>query len=156
MTVRIRPATPADLPIIAHLIEEIERFYGATTVQPLEERITQTQQALFDVPPLAYTLLAETPDGDLLGLAAYSYLWPAAGSTHSIFLKELFVRQPARRQGTATALMAALRTLAAERPGCTRVEWLTDRDNPDARAFYRALGVSELDSKIVYRVNADE
>lgn len=29
---------------------------------------------------------------------------------------------------------------------------MTDRDNPDARAFYRSLGFDELDGKIVYRV----
>lgn len=40
------------------------------------------------------------------------------------------------------------------RAGCSRVEWMTDRVNPDARAFYRALGFEEFDGKVVYRADS--
>jgi hypothetical protein len=37
-------------------------------------------------------------DGDdLAGFAAYSFLWPAVGLTRSLFLKELYVAEAARR-----------------------------------------------------------
>ena len=148
----IRPAAEADIPTLAVLIEEIERYYGATEIQDLDERRDQIALALFGVSPLACVLIAEDRSGELLGLAAYSFLWPAAGSTHSLFLKELFVRESGRRQGVASQLMLALRELAAARPGCSRIEWMADRDNPAAREFYRARGVPEADNKIVYRI----
>ena len=148
----IRPAVEADIPTLALLIEEIERYYGATEIQALDERRDQIALALFGVPPLASVLIAEDRSGELLGLAAYSFLWPAAGSTHSLFLKELFVRESGRRQGVASQLMQALREITAGRPGCSRIEWMADRDNPAAREFYRALGVPEADNKIVYRI----
>lgn len=154
MTVTIRPADKRDILAVAELIEEIERFYGATEIQPLEERRSQVEEALFGSPPLASALLVEDETGDLVGLAAYSFLWPAAGSSHSLFLKELYVRDTLRRQGVGARLMNELRILAAARPGCSRVEWMTDRDNPDARAFYRSLGFAEFDGKIVYRLDA--
>ncbi|MFB8352566.1 cyclophane-containing RiPP N-acetyltransferase HaaN [Streptomyces niveus] len=153
MTVTIRPADERDTMALAQLIEEIERFYGTTEIQPLEERRAQIQGALFGSPPLASVLLVEDEAGDLVGLAAYSFLWPAAGSSHSLFLKELYVRDTLRRQGVGARLMAELRALAAARPGCSRVEWMTDRDNPSARAFYKSLGFAEFDGKIVYRVD---
>ncbi|WP_342211068.1 MULTISPECIES: GNAT family N-acetyltransferase [unclassified Streptomyces] len=92
MTVTIRPAHPDDVPALADLIEEIERFYGGTALQPLPERRTQTKEALFGPQPLAHALVAATDDGRLAGLAAYSFLWPARGTTHALFLKELYVR----------------------------------------------------------------
>ncbi|WP_416483282.1 cyclophane-containing RiPP N-acetyltransferase HaaN [Streptomyces sp. CL12] len=155
MTATIRPAEKRDVPALAELIEEIERFYGAadTDIQPLEERLAQVAEALFGSPPLAAALLVEDDAGDLAGLAAYSFLWPAAGSSHSLFLKELYVRDSLRRAGIGARLMEELRALAAARPGCSRLEWMTDRDNPGARAFYRSLGFAEYEGKIVYRVD---
>lgn len=148
----IRPAVPADVTDIAIMIEEIERYYGSTEIQPLDERVTQVEQALFGNPPLATALLAEA-GGALVGIAAYSFLWPAAGSTHSLYLKELYVRPDGRRHGTGTRLMTELQTIAANRPGCSRIEWTTDHDNPTARAFYRALGFEEFTGKIMYRIS---
>ncbi|MFD9008084.1 cyclophane-containing RiPP N-acetyltransferase HaaN [Streptomyces sp. NPDC059552] len=153
MTVTIRPAERRDTEAVADLIEEIERFYGSTEIQPLEERRSQVEEALFGSPPLASALLVEDEAGDLVGLAAYSFLWPAAGSSHSLFLKELYVRGTLRRQGVGARLMDELRALASARPGCSRVEWMTDRNNPGARAFYKSLGFAEFDGKIVYRVD---
>ncbi|MGW7453892.1 GNAT family N-acetyltransferase [Streptomyces sp. NPDC054787] len=72
---------------------------------------------------------------NLVGLAAYSFLWPAAGSSHSLFLKELYVRGTLRRQGVGARLMDELRALASARPGCSRVEWMTDRNSPGARRY---------------------
>ncbi|MEU7561332.1 cyclophane-containing RiPP N-acetyltransferase HaaN [Streptomyces eurythermus] len=157
MTVVIRPAEKRDVPAVAELIEEIERFYGAaeTGIQSFDERRSQVEEALFGSPPLASALLVEDGTGDIAGLAAYSFLWPAAGSSHSLFLKELYVRNTLRRQGIGARLMDELRAIAAARPGCSRMEWMTDSDNPGARAFYTSLGFTEFDGKIVYRVDSD-
>ncbi|MFF4448172.1 cyclophane-containing RiPP N-acetyltransferase HaaN [Streptomyces sp. NPDC001502] len=155
MTVTIRPADRRDVMAVAELIEEIERFYGSTEIQPLDERRSQVEEALFGSPPLASALLVQDEAGDLVGLAVYSFLWPAAGSSHSLFLKELYVRSTLRRHGIGARLMDELRALATARPGCGRVEWMTDRDNLDARAFYRSLGFAEFEGKIVYRLDTD-
>ncbi|MEU5024259.1 cyclophane-containing RiPP N-acetyltransferase HaaN [Streptomyces milbemycinicus] len=153
MSVTIRPADKGDILALAELIEEIERFYGSTQFQPLAERQSQVEQALFGSPPMASALVVEDQTGGLAGLAAYSFLWPAAGSSHSLFLKELYVRDTLRRQGVGAQLTKELQTLAAARPGCSRVEWMTDRDNAEARAFYKPLGFAEFDGKIIYRVD---
>jgi ribosomal protein S18 acetylase RimI-like enzyme len=157
MSVTIRPAEKSDVRALSELIEEIERFYGSTDtdIQPLDERQSQVEEALFGSPPLASTLVVQDDEtGDIIGLAAYSFLWPAAGSSHSLFLKELYVRSTLRQQGIGARLMNELRGIAAARPGCSRVEWMTDRDNPIARSFYQSLGFAEFDGKIVYRADS--
>lgn len=94
-------------------------------------------------------------DGQLAGFASYSFLWPAAGLTRSLYLKELYVTERARRTGVGKLLMQRLYDIAAEH-GCSRVEWTTDRDNPDAQRFYAELGVPVRESKLFYRVEGDE
>ncbi|MCX4641776.1 cyclophane-containing RiPP N-acetyltransferase HaaN [Streptomyces sp. NBC_01446] len=155
MSVTIRPVEKSDIQALAGLIEEIERFYDSTDIQPLDERLAQVEEALFGSPPLASALVAEDESGDLVGMAAYSFLWPSAGSTHSLFLKELYIRDTLRRQGIGARFMTELRAIATARPGCSRLEWMTDSVNPDARAFYRTLGFEEHDGKIVYRAGLD-
>jgi hypothetical protein len=73
--------------------------------EPLEERARQVGAALFASPPAAYALLARV-GRQIAGLAAYSFVWPAAGLTRSLYLKELYVAgglSPARHRETAHA-----------------------------------------------------
>jgi GNAT superfamily N-acetyltransferase len=106
--------------------------------------------ALFGPVPAGRALVAVL-DGAVAGLAAYSFLWPAAGVTRSLYLKELFVRAAARRHGIGGLLMRELRAVAAEHR-CSRVEWTADTDQPEAQRFYAALGAEVLATKLFYRV----
>lgn len=155
MTVTIRPAEKGDVQAVAELIGEIEEFYGASEIQPLDERTPQVEEALFGSSPLASVLVVEGEAGDIVGMAAYSFLWPAAGASHSLFLKELYIRDALRGQGIGGRLMDELRSIAVARPGCSRVEWTADSDNSIARGFYSSQGFEEHEGKIFYRVVAE-
>lgn len=154
--VKIRPAEATDITAIADLIEKIELFYGSSSIQERGQRITQVTQALFGNPPLASALVVVTESGDIVGLAAYSYLWPAAGSSHSLFLKELYISDEFRKQGIGKRIMQELHSVALQRPGCSRIEWTTDKDNTGARSFYRDLGFEEYDGKIFFRQSIEQ
>jgi GNAT superfamily N-acetyltransferase len=145
----VTPASPGDAEAIA-LAEDMDRFYGATEIEPLDLRVRQITDAIFTAQPSAYALLA-WQDDQLVGFAAYSFLWPAAGLTRSVFLKELYVVEAVRRAGVGKQLMQALFEIAAKND-CSRVEWQTEMTNEAARSFYTGLGVSELDGKVFYRL----
>jgi GNAT superfamily N-acetyltransferase len=147
--ITIAPACPDDAPSMATLLAEMDRFYGATSSEPVDQRIRQINEALFTDEPAGYALLAW--DGpQLAGIATYSFLWPAVGLTRSLYLKELYVDQAHRHQGTGKLLMHAIFKVAA-RHGCSRVEWTTDNDNTSAQAFYDALGLPPHPAKVFYR-----
>ena len=135
------------MPALAELLAERDRFYGVTRPDPEPAAIAD---ALFGPVP-AGRALAAVHDGAVVGLAAYSFLWPAAGVTRSLYLKELFVRAAARRLGIGKLLMRELKAVAAEHR-CSRVEWTADTDQPDAQRFYAALGAEVLATKLFYRV----
>jgi GNAT superfamily N-acetyltransferase len=145
--IEIDRATASDAEIIAELIGEIEEYYGGENVPG---DLDQVKAALFGDQPMATVLLARD-SGTVVGMASYSFLWPAAGAESSLYMKELFVREPARRRGVAKSLMDAIRTAASD-ARCSRVEWAADTDNPPALAFYKALGVKPHDDKVFYRM----
>jgi GNAT superfamily N-acetyltransferase len=146
----VTPAEPRHILAIADLMEELDRFYGGTETAPLEQRTAQLRALLFDDVPAAYVLLAHEGDR-VVGMAAYSFLWPAVGFTRSLFLKELYVRQDKKRQGIGRALMRRVCDVAAAYE-CSRVEWMTEQGNTDAQRFYAALGAEVNADKVVYRL----
>lgn len=145
----IAPAQPDDAKAIAGLMDELNHFYGETTTETPDDRAVQIRDALFGEPPASQALLAW--DGDaLVGIAAYSFLWPASGLTRSLFLKELYVSETHRRSGVGNSLMAALFEEAAKHR-CSRVEWMTETENTVAQRFYDGLQVKPHPGKIFYR-----
>jgi GNAT superfamily N-acetyltransferase len=150
--IRITPLTEADLPAFVALLEEMDRFYGVVEFEPAEARTAQVKALLLHDSPAAHVLLARADD-DVIGLASYSYLWPASGLTRSLFLKELYVARACRGRGVGGSLMRRLFDLAVE-SGCSRVDWMTDRANLDAQAFYARLGHTPNTGKVFYRAQA--
>ncbi|MFJ6571939.1 GNAT family N-acetyltransferase [Streptomyces sp. NPDC091292] len=146
--VTIDRATPADTAVISVILGEIEAYYGGENIPGDRDQI---RAALFGERPAA-TLLLAREGGAVLGLASYSLLWPAAGAESSLYLKELYVRDGARRKGVARALMARLQDEATA-AGCSRVEWTADEDNPAALAFYKAYGAEPHRGKVFFRLH---
>lgn len=148
--ITLAAARSEDAAQLAGLMDELEQFYGGTPAEALDEKVAQISEALFGERPAAEAMLAW--DGDkLVGFASYSFHWPAAGFTTSLFLKELYVAQAYRRCGIGRQLMMALEKVARAR-GCSRFEWGTDTDNEAAQRFYASLGASQSTGKIAYRV----
>jgi GNAT superfamily N-acetyltransferase len=147
--VTIAPAQPADIEAIAALLDELNRFYGGTTSETPDEQTTQIREALFADTGAALVLLA-WDDSSLVGLASYSFLWPATALTRSLFLKELYVAKSHRNRGVGRLLMDALHNEAITHR-CSRVEWMTDSDNVTAQRFYEHLGAQPDSGKIFYR-----
>jgi GNAT superfamily N-acetyltransferase len=143
--ITVSAAEPRDAAAIAALLADLGRFYGTAGQVDAD----QVAEAIFTTPPAAYALLAREA-GQLAGLAAYSFLWPAVGASRSLFLKELYVPEAYRRRGVGRLLMRAVfETAAALR--CSRVEWTTDPGNAAAQAFYARMGLP-AHPKIFYRV----
>jgi GNAT superfamily N-acetyltransferase len=144
------PARQADVPAVTALLAEKDLFYGTEPTGSTAAREHQVSAALFGDPPAAQALLAWHGD-ELAGIAAYTFLWPAAGVTRSLYLKELYVAGRHRRAGVGGWLMNGLSDIA-RRHDCSRMEWTTDETNEDAQRFYAELGARVVNSKLFYRM----
>jgi ribosomal protein S18 acetylase RimI-like enzyme len=59
-----------------------------------------------------------------------------------VHLADLYVVKSARRKGVGRALMAAV-ARECRKAGGTWVAWYVQRDNREARGFYRAIGAKQ-------------
>jgi len=149
-SIRIRPAAPADAPLILDFIRylaEYEREPHAVILT--EEQLLRDgfgRQRYFEC------LIAECdrePAGFALFFPVYS-TWKG----RSIHLEDLFVLPDFRKHGIGNALLRHVAAIAVER-GCARLQWDVLEWNQLALDFYRALGAVTLDEWRIMRITGD-
>jgi GNAT superfamily N-acetyltransferase len=152
LDVSVAKVGQVDLNDVVKLLDELDLFYGDDVAEAVHVRTSNTRTALLGNPPSAHAIIARSSASEPIGFATYSFLWPAIGSSRSLYLKELYVTQVQRRAGIGSILMQNLFDIA-KREGCCRVEWTTDTSNTDAVRFYERLGAAPFSEKIFYRHN---
>ncbi len=147
----LRPATPADIPIVQQLIEELADYEKLRH----ECRVggDLLEKALFGERPYAEVIIAER-DGHVAGFALFFHNFSTFLARPGLYLEDLFVRPAYRGDGIGRALLVRLAQLAVER-GCGRLEWSVLNWNQDAIRFYERLGARAQDEWTVYRVTGD-
>ena len=141
MSIAIRPAAVADLPLINALIRELADYEQLLHDVRCDE--DSLGRYLFGPRPMAEVLIGEV-DGLPCGFALFFHNFSTFEGRPGIYLEDLFVRAPARGCGLGKALLAELAGLAMTR-GCMRLEWAVLDWNGPAIAFYRKLGARSQD-----------
>jgi len=147
----IRPATPADAPVIVDLIRELAVYEKEplTSVKATEADILRDG---FGPTPRFECLLVEVgsrPAGFSLFFHNYSTWEGRAG----LYVEDIFVSEWARGRNIGRRLLAAISALAETR-GCTRIDLSVLHWNP-ARAFYERLGFVETAEWRRYRLHGE-
>jgi GNAT superfamily N-acetyltransferase len=151
MTIRIKPASPADTPIILQLIRELAEFERLLhEVQATEE---QLREQLFGARPAAEVVIARMGD-EVAGFALFFHNFSTFLAKPGLYLEDLYVRQKFRGQGCGEALLRYLARTALER-GCGRLEWSVLDWNVRAIDFYKSLGAVPMNQWTVHRVAGD-
>lgn len=153
MTISIRAAAPADLPLIAQLIRDLADYEKLAHQVRFDEAVLGTK--LFGHNgghgPYAEVLIGEL-DGAPQGFALFFHNFSTFEGKPGIYLEDLFVRPAARGSGLGKALLARLAALALERD-CARLEWSVLDWNEPAIGFYKKLGARLMEDWTVMRVD---
>lgn len=149
MTISIRPATPADLPLIAQLIRDLAEYEKLASEVRFDEAVMG--EKLFGARPYAEVVIGEL-DGAAQGFALFFHNFSTFEGKPGIYLEDLFVRPDARGSGLGKALLSHLAMLAVERD-CARLEWSVLDWNEPAIGFYKKLGARLMDEWTVMRVD---
>jgi GNAT superfamily N-acetyltransferase len=151
MTVSIRPATSADLPLIAQFIRDLAEYEKLSHEVRFDEAVLGAR--LFGERPYAEVLIGEI-DGVPQGFALFFHNFSTFEGKPGIYLEDLFVRPEAHGSGLGKALLGRLAQLAVERD-CARLEWWVLDWNEPSIGFYKSLGAKPMDEWTVFRVDGD-
>jgi GNAT superfamily N-acetyltransferase len=151
LTIQIREAAVADVPVILELIR------GLADYEKLSDQVTATEEKLRD------TLFGERRGADVLlaysgdkcaGFALFFPNYSTFLAKPGIFLEDLYVKPEWRGKGIGTALLRRVAAIAVER-GCGRFEWEVLDWNTPSIGFYKSLGAVPMDEWTKYRVTGD-
>ncbi|MEH3159999.1 MAG: GNAT family N-acetyltransferase [Sphingomonas taxi] len=145
----IRPATPADVPVILRFVRELAAFEREPDA--VEATEPMLAEALFGAQPAAEAVIAEDA-GEPLGFALFFHNFSTWTGRRGLYLEDLYVTPAARGRGIGAALLRHLAGIAMER-GCGRFEWAVLDWNADAIAVYRRIGAVGLEDWTVQRVD---
>lgn len=148
---RVRPATPADVPVLLALVHELAVYEREPDA--VETTESMLHDALFGAAPVATCHVAES-EGEVVGLALWYVTFSTWKGVPGLWLEDLFVRESARGTGLGRALLQALAAVCVER-GYARFEWWVLDWNAPAIGFYRSLGAEAQQDWTTYRVDGD-
>jgi GNAT superfamily N-acetyltransferase len=151
MTLTIRSATAADLPLIAQFIRDLAEYEKLSHEVRFDEAVLSDR--LFGPRPYAEVLIGEINDAPQ-GFALFFHNFSTFEGKPGIYLEDLFVRPEARGSGLGKALLQRLAQLAVERD-CARLEWWVLDWNEPSIQFYKKLGAKPMDELTVFRVDGD-
>jgi GNAT superfamily N-acetyltransferase len=150
-TLRIVPATPADIPTILTLIRELAEY------EKLLHEVVATEdlvrEALFGPKPVAECVLAQS-DGQPVGFALYFFNYSTFLARPGLYLEDLYVRPEHRGQGIGASLLRHLAQIAVNR-GCGRMEWAVLDWNRRAIDFYQKMGAVWVKDWTTFRVSGE-
>ena len=151
MTLSIRSATPADLPLIAGFIRDLAEYEKLSHEVRFDE--ARLGENLFGARPYAEVVIGEI-DGAAQGFALFFHNFSTFEGRPGLYLEDLFVRPEARGSGLGKALLAHLAQLCVARD-CARLEWSVLDWNAPSIGFYQSLGAKLMDEWTVMRVDGD-
>jgi len=151
MTVSVRPADPADAPLIHSFIRDLAEY--EKLLHEMEATIADIERDLFGPAPRAFCDIAEA-DGEPVGFALWFYSYSTFLGRHGIYLEDLFVKPQARGAGAGKALLRGLARRCAEE-GLGRLEWSVLDWNAPSIAFYDSLGAGAQTEWTTRRLDGD-
>ena len=146
---RVRPATPADVPVLLALVHELAVYEREPDAVETTEQMLR--DALFGSSPVASCHVAVL-DGAVVGMALWYVTFSTWKGVPGLWLEDLFVREGARGTGLGRRLLQTLAGVCVER-GYARFEWWVLDWNAPAVGFYRSLGAVPQDEWTTFRVD---
>ena len=131
---QIRPVSATDHAVWLPLWQAYQRFYQA---QIPETTSAITWQRFLDPAEPMHAALA-WQDGVAIGLVHFIYHRSCWSEGDYCYLQDLFVAEGVRGAGVGRQLIEHVYA-QAQAAGCSRVHWLTQEDNAQARLLYERI-----------------
>jgi len=134
MNFTIRPAVEADFAAILDIIKALALFEKAP------EKVSNSVEQMIAEKDYFKCFVATNEEGKIIAICLYFfayYTWVGK----SLYLDDLYVLEPYRKQGVASALLNKLFEVARNE-NCHRVRWQVLNWNEDAIQLYKKCGAT--------------
>jgi|AntRauTorckE5430_2_1112549.scaffolds.fasta_scaffold05586_2 GNAT superfamily N-acetyltransferase len=130
MSIQIREATAADIPVLHSLVAELADHLGDKTdfTSPIEQFEKDFNDGFFDA-------LVADDDGEIAGMALYCLLY-STWNGRMIYLEDFVISKRHRRKGIGQLLWDALKETGREHD-CKLLKWQVVAEDEGAMRFYR-------------------
>lgn len=149
---KIRYATPQDIPTILNLIKAIAEY------EKMLDCVEATEEILFDslfIKKGAEVLLGEI-EGKPIGFALFFHNFSTFTGKRGLYLEDIFIQPEHRNNGYGKLFFAELAKIAKERD-CARMEWIClDWNTPSIEFYKNRIKAIPLDEWTVYRVKGNQ
>ncbi len=134
---RVRPATPDDVPALVPLVQAMRLLHGDLTGN------FDAKTMLCDGfgPSPAFRLLVGFMDNVVAGYSLYHDAYEPSHAARGAYIADLYVDADARRRGLGRQLVATVARDIRDRGGCF-LWWVAQPWNEAAQTFYGRLGAS--------------
>jgi GNAT superfamily N-acetyltransferase len=149
MSVNVRVASPADIPLILQFVRDLAEY--ERLLHEVEITEDDIRRDLFGENPRAFCDIAEHQERPV-GFALWFYNYSTFRGRAGIYLEDLFVEPEARGVGAGKALLRRLAQRCVE-ADLGRLEWAVLNWNAPSIAFYDSLGASAKDDWTVRRLD---
>ena len=144
----VRSARRDDIPAIISMFGDLAIEDGSGTRADVTVTEVDLRCAVFDDPPALNVLIAEL-QGQRVGCAAWFPTYTPWTGKRAVWLADIYVMPPFRRQGLGSEMMSAL-TDHCIRDGYHRIDWKMEASNLAATAFYTALGATGPKGRVTW------
>ena len=140
MTLTIRRATPADLPVLVAFNTAIAWETEHKKLDP--DVLIAGVRAVFADPARGFYTVAEQ-DGVVVGQMMITFEWSDWRNGWFWWVQSVYVHESARRGGVFRALYREIERQAAADPTVIGLRLYFETDNARAQSTYRALGMTD-------------
>ena len=151
--IEVRAASNDNLDDLTELVQVLHRHYGRHEGLA-RETLWAELAANGPAGNGLYDCLIAYRDGAPVGLAMFSRVWDPGLLAVGWYIRDVYVRPEARRQGVARKLFIAIARAARER-GIVRLDWHTDATNAPAVALYDSFRGARR-NRVAYRLIGDD
>lgn len=146
----VRAAVPDDVGPVLELMKALAEYEGYAAAFRVDSQALLAQGFAKSSPDFT-ALVAEGPEGRLLGLLVFFLVPFTYRARPTLYVKELYVRPECRGRGVGETLLRAAQEAARDR-GCALVQWQVLRWNVSAQRFYERLGARPDPEWINYEI----
>lgn len=151
MSLQIRQATEADIPVVVWFIRQLAEYERLLHEAVMTEEALR--ESLFSERAYAEVLLGYHEDRPV-AFAVFFHNFSTFLGRPGLYLEDLFVIPEMRGKGFGRAMLVHLAKIARDRK-CGRFEWSVLDWNRSAIEFYKKLGAVPMNEWTVFRVGGE-